>query len=72
MKQFFQLFLLFLTLTAASVASAQTIYVKSNASGANNGSSWADAFTSLDAALAAAVPGNQIWVAAGTYKPANP
>ncbi len=72
MKQFFQLILLLLCLAAAAEAGAQTIYVKSNASGANNGSSWADAYTSLDAALAVAAPGNQVWVAAGTYKPSNP
>ncbi|AYQ33520.1 choice-of-anchor Q domain-containing protein [Runella sp. SP2] len=44
-------------------------YVKANASGANNGSSWADAYTSLQDALAVACSGAQIWVAAGTYKP---
>ncbi len=72
MKQSYQLFLLFLCLITASVAGAQTIYVKSNASGANNGSTWADAYTNLDAALSVAAPGTQIWVAAGTYKPSNP
>ena len=46
-----------------------TIYVKANATGANNGSSWTDAFTSLQDALSAACSGAQIRVAAGTYKP---
>ncbi|MBB3838369.1 hypothetical protein FHS57_002374 [Runella defluvii] len=46
-----------------------TFYVKENASGANNGSSWADAYTSLQDALAVACSGAQIWVAKGTYKP---
>ncbi|MEI6408609.1 MAG: right-handed parallel beta-helix repeat-containing protein [Bacteroidota bacterium] len=49
----------------------QAIFVKSNASGANNGTSWANAYKSLDAALSAATPGNKIWVAAGTYKPST-
>jgi len=48
---------------------AQTIYVKADATGANNGTSWSDAFTSVQSALA--VPGTQIWIAAGTYTPGN-
>ncbi len=65
------LFLAFCTLlaTAPSAVSAQTIYVKASALGANNGSTWADAFTTLDAALLVAVSTSQIWVATGTYKP---
>jgi hypothetical protein len=50
------------------------LYVKFDATGANNGTSWADAFRELrDALTAAAASGGvttQIWVAAGTYKPA--
>jgi hypothetical protein len=42
------------------------------ASGAGTGLSWTDAFANLHTALAAAQPGDEIWVAAGTYHPAPP
>jgi len=45
------------------------IYVKWNATGANNGASWTDAYTNLQTAIGTAVSGDQIWVAKGTYKP---
>ncbi|MFT3979042.1 MAG: choice-of-anchor Q domain-containing protein [Ferruginibacter sp.] len=47
------------------------MYVNAAATGANNGTSWANAFTDLQAALASSsyCAINQVWVAAGTYKP---
>ncbi|MFO7447048.1 MAG: T9SS type A sorting domain-containing protein [Ignavibacteriaceae bacterium] len=51
---------------------AATIYVDASAAGANNGSSWTDAFTSLSDALSIAVSGDKIWVARGVYKPDTP
>lgn len=48
---------------------AQVLHVKVDASGANNGLSWADAYTDLQSAIATASSGTQIWVAIGTYKP---
>jgi len=47
------------------------IYADQSANGANNGSSWADAFTDLQDGLAAASAGDEIWVAAGLYKPTS-
>lgn len=45
------------------------IHVDRNAVGASNGTSWADAFTSLQDALAVADVSREIWVAAGAYYP---
>lgn len=72
MKQFFQILLLIAVMCASSYVQAQTVYVNASASGANNGTSWTNAYTNLDAALAGATAGTEIWVASGIYRPSNP
>ena len=52
-----------------SVASAAVIYVDDGATGANNGSSWQDAYLYLQDALAMSGPGDEIRVAQGVYRP---
>jgi predicted outer membrane repeat protein len=50
-------------------ATQRIIFVNASATGAGDGSSWPDAFPHLQDALAATMSGEEIWVAAGTYRP---
>lgn len=63
------IFFAVVALLIAAPAAAKIIYVKSNATGADTGESWANACNDLRSALSSANSGDQIWVAAGTYKP---
>lgn len=47
------------------------VYAKADATGANDGSSWVDAYTNLQAAIDAS-QGQPVWVAAGTWRPDVP
>ncbi len=65
-----KIYLSFSLLLALSMSLSAQVYVKSDASGTNNGSSWANAYTSLQTALTNTTSG-AVWVAAGTYKPSS-
>lgn len=55
-----------------ALASAQApVFVDDSATGANNGSSWANAYLDLQSALAATSAG-EVWVAEGRYRAASP
>jgi hypothetical protein len=56
-------------LLAASTAVAEVVHVDRAATGKNDGTSWTDAYRSLQTALVLAPPGSEIWVAAGRYVP---
>lgn len=62
-------YLFVITILSCLPANAITIYVNGNATGANTGASWMDAFVDLQAAIALSSFGDDIWVAQGTYKP---
>jgi hypothetical protein len=69
------LFLLFALFAVTAMATplpeaslSAVIYVDKDAAGANNGSSWGDAYTELADAIKNHSSG-EVWVAAGTYKP---
>ena len=66
-------YLVFTFLFPSFTAHSQTIrYVDQNvAGGLGTGTSWANAFPTLQQALAVSQTGDAIWVAAGVYKPTN-
>jgi hypothetical protein len=67
--RFTQNFLMAFLMMGLFTASQAQTYVNGAATGANDGSSWADAYTDLTDAVASA--SGDVWVAAGTYNPAG-
>ncbi len=54
---------------STNLSAQNRLYVNQTAAGANNGQTWADAFTDLQDALAVAQAGDEVWVGTGTYYP---
>jgi len=65
-----KLYLIVLCICLGSIGLlANVVYVKSDAGGSNDGTSWENAFVSLTVALDSVAAGDSLWVAAGVYKP---
>ncbi len=54
-----------------SISYSQVVFVNQTATGNNNGTTWADAFTNLQDALAIAQVNDEIWIAQGIYLPTS-
>jgi predicted outer membrane repeat protein len=67
--KFFLRSLFFVLFIKVLTCEAKVIYVNESASGLNNGVSWTNAFKRLQDAIAASAAGDEIWIAAGNYKP---
>lgn len=67
MKKLLSFFFAFAFFAIANSASAATVYVDASASGANNGSTPADAYTSIQTAIDNSTDGDVIQIADGTY-----
>lgn len=61
-----------LSLVMNIVYAQAQIFIKHDATGKSNGSSWENAYTDLQVALENAISGDQLWISAGTYKPPGP
>lgn len=56
-------------ISSTALYAADTLYVSSNATTGGDGQSWATAFATVDAAIAAWQDSTEVWVARGTYAP---
>lgn len=63
-----RVFLPLITIVACAISAGAQVFVKADATGSNDGTSWQNAYTDLSAAIHATTSG-AIWVAAGIYKP---
>src|SRR5689334_788770 len=68
MHRYLSLLLVSVTAVFSLPSQAAVRYVKSNASGSSHdGASWQTAFLTVQAGVSASAPGDEVWVAGGTY-----
>ena len=70
-SNFYKYFSLLFAICCFSASVDAQVYVNVTATGTNDGSSWTNAYSSLQNALDNAASGNEVWVAAGTYSPGS-
>ena len=66
MKNILKFLLVIITVSIGQQVLGQ-VYVDQSATGSGNGSSWANAYTSVDDAISNASNGSEIWIAKGKY-----
>jgi len=66
-----QAFLSLALLFVLSIQSRAVVFVDGSAGGANNGTSWTDAYVDLGNALTLSASGSEIWLAEGVYRPSG-
>ncbi|MCB0648204.1 MAG: hypothetical protein KDC49_16155 [Saprospiraceae bacterium] len=70
-NNFYTILSLFYCILFSSLSLNAQVFVKWDATGANNGTSWANAYTDLQMAIDSNVINKEIWVAQGTYYPVS-
>jgi hypothetical protein len=58
-------------IAAGGTPATRILHVNGSAAAGGDGTTWGQAFSDLQAGLAAARPGDQVWVARGTYAPTS-
>lgn len=66
-QNYYKWIFLVLTLSSISFTEAAIVYVRKSATGANNGTSWTNAYKDLSTALVAAASGSDIYISADTF-----
>lgn len=69
LKKHFAAFILAVAILVPSLSDGAVRYVKADANGANDGTSWENAYREVVSAISAAQSGDELWIASGIYYP---